>query len=91
MSETPRYRVEFTRSARKAFAGLPVSVQQRLDPHILALAKNPRPSGVAKLAGEEDAWRIRVGDYRIVYEIHDDVLLVLVVRVGHRREIYRKR
>ena len=43
-----------------------------------------------KLAGEENAWRIRVGDYRIVYEIHADRLLVLVIRIGHRKDVYRK-
>jgi mRNA interferase RelE/StbE len=52
------------------------------------LADNPRPVGCKKLKGMS-AWRIRVGDYRVVYEIHDDVLVVLVVRVAHRREVYK--
>lgn len=54
-----------------------------------ALAIDPRPSGVKKLAGEKSAWRIRVGDYRITCEIFDRVLVVLVVGVGHRGDAYR--
>ena len=55
------------------------------------LADHPRPSQAKKLAGGDGEWRVRTGDYRIVYEIHDDVLLVLVVAVGHRRDIYQRR
>ena len=55
-----------------------------------SLATNPRPHGVVKLSGQ-DAYRLRAGDYRIVYEIHDRILLVVVLDVGHRREVYRKR
>jgi mRNA interferase RelE/StbE len=60
---------------------------------IRALADDPRPPGAALLTGEgaERAWRVRVGDYRILYQIRDDQLLVIVIRVGHRREIYRGR
>ena len=54
-----------------------------------ALAANPRPKGVKKLSGPDDLYRIRVGDYRIVYQIHDDRLIVLVVRIGHRKDVYR--
>lgn len=53
------------------------------------LAENPRPIGSEKLTGSEDLHRIRVGDYRILYQIQDDALLVLVVKIGHRREVYR--
>ena len=53
------------------------------------LANDPRPPGCGKLAGLENLYRIRVGDYRIVYQIRDEVLLVLVVKIGHRREVYR--
>ncbi|MGA2401072.1 MAG: type II toxin-antitoxin system RelE/ParE family toxin [Syntrophobacteraceae bacterium] len=55
---------------------------------VRSLADDPRPAGVRKLTGRE-AWRIRVGDYRIVYEIHDDALVLLVVAIGHRRDVYR--
>ncbi|WP_346426229.1 type II toxin-antitoxin system RelE/ParE family toxin [Actinobaculum sp. 313] len=55
------------------------------------LAQEPRPSGAKKLVGGRGEWRVRTGDYRIVYEVHDGVLLVLVLAVGHRREVYRRR
>jgi len=83
------YRIHFAGRAERAFRKLSPDVQRRLDPAILALADNPRPPGCLKLSGADSLWRIRVGDYRIVYQIQDEVLLVLVVNVGHRREIYR--
>ena len=60
---------------------------RRIADAMTRLADQPRPPGCKKLTGI-DAWRIRVGDFRVVYEIHDDRLLVLVVRIGHRREVY---
>ena len=60
-----------------------------LDAAILALAENPRPSGCVKLSGLENLWRVRVGDYRILYSIEDQQLIVLIVSVAHRREVYR--
>ncbi len=63
--------------------------RQRLVEAIGALADNPRPQGVEKLSGMKDRFRIRVGDYRVVYAIEDRVLTVFVVKVGHRREVYR--
>jgi mRNA interferase RelE/StbE len=54
-----------------------------------ALAENPRPPGCKKLRGGENLWRIRVGDFRVIYEIHDDVLVIVVVSVGNRRDVYR--
>jgi mRNA interferase RelE/StbE len=62
---------------------------RRVDERILALAEEPRPPRAVKLQGAEGYFRIRVGDYRVVYAIEDDVLIVLVVRIGHRREVYR--
>ena len=53
------------------------------------LAENPRPQGCKKLKGDDNLWRVRAGDYRIVFSIHDDLLLVLVIRIAHRREVYR--
>lgn len=82
------YRVEISRRAAKAVSGVDKAARRRILAAIEALAGNPRPAGCKKLAGQE-SWRIRVGDYRIVYEIHDRVLLILVVDIGHRREIYR--
>lgn len=84
------YRIEFSRYAQKQFRKLPPQIQQRLEPQIDALTEKPRPSGAKKLEGEDNQYRIRVGDYRIVYKIHDAVLLVILLRIGHRREVYRK-
>ena len=83
------YRVEFSKHAARAFRNLSPDIQRRLDPAILALAENPRPPGCVKLSAEESLWRIRVGDYRLIYQIRDQALVILVVNVGHRREICR--
>jgi mRNA interferase RelE/StbE len=83
------YRIEFVKQAAKQFKALPTQEQQRLQYKIDALEIEPRPSGVVKLAGEEDLYRIRVGDYRIIYRIQDNQFLILVVKIGHRREVYR--
>jgi mRNA interferase RelE/StbE len=84
------YKVIFKPSAEHDFSHLPGNIQRQVNARILALADNPRPHGVEKLKGQpEPLYRIRSGDYRIVYAIHDQVLLILVVRVQHRREVYR--
>ncbi|HWL88900.1 MAG TPA: type II toxin-antitoxin system RelE/ParE family toxin [Polyangiaceae bacterium] len=83
------YSIDFTPSAAKELAKLPKAERRRIATKIDALANEPRPPGVEKLAGE-DAWRVRVGDYRIVYEVQDRVLVILVLAVGHRREIYKR-
>ena len=84
-----RYTVLFKPSARKALLKLPKTMQMRVVEATDALADQPRPHGVTKLQGDENLWRIRVGAYRIVYEIHDDRLIVLILRVGDRKDIYR--
>lgn len=89
MARAP-YRIEFTSLAWRDFFKLEQEVQNRLRSKIDALAREPRPSGIQKLEGRESRYRLRVGDYRVIYEIHDEVLLVLIVRIGHRREIYRQ-
>jgi mRNA interferase RelE/StbE len=66
-------------------------VQLRLSPRIGALASNPHPPASTRLAGDEDLYRLRVGDYRVLYEVRARVLLVLVVKIGHRSEVYRRR
>ena len=82
------YRVEISRRAAKFVTALQKPVRRKILAAVEALGENPRPPGCRKLAGQ-DAWRIRVGDYRVVYEIGDRVLLVYVIDIGHRREIYR--
>lgn len=84
-----RYRVEIARRAVKSIAALPRKEQQRIRAAIDLLADNPRPPGCVAMAGEAHAYRVRTGDYRIVYEVFDDRLLVQVVRARHRRDIYR--
>lgn len=84
-----RYRVEVARRAVKAVAALPRPEQRRVQAAIDLLAETPRPPGCVAMAGELSTYRVRVGSYRIVYEVHDQVLLIQVVRVGHRREVYR--
>lgn len=83
------YRIEFTPSAARAFKKLPAAVQGRITPKIDELAANPRPHGVEKLAGHDNRYRIRVGEYRIIYVIGDGARLVTVAVIGHRRDVYR--
>lgn len=83
------YQVEFSKLAAKQFEALPQQIQQRLLLRIDTLAKEPRPPGVKKLKGAENQYRIRVGDYRIIYEIQDRALLIVVLKVGHRGDVYR--
>lgn len=84
-----RYRVQIARRAIKVIDALPRKEQQRVRAAIDLLGETPRPPGCVALTGEASTYRVRVAAYRIVYEVHDAVLLVQVVRVGHRREIYR--
>ncbi len=83
------YQVEFSRGARKQFRKLSLNIKRRIQSKINELAIEPRPNRVKKLQGEDNLYRIRVGDYRIVYEIKDDVLLIIVIRVKHRSEVYQ--
>ena len=83
-----RYRVILPKSVRKELDRLPEDIANRILARLAGLETNPRPADVKKLKGR-DAWRIRVGDYRVIYEIHDRVLQVIVITVGHRREVYR--
>ena len=85
------YRIEVAPAAVRQLRKLDRGAQRRVQAAIELLAGEPRPSGARKLVGGDGEWRIRAGDYRIVYEIHDNVLLVLVVAVGHRRDIYERR
>jgi mRNA interferase RelE/StbE len=82
------YQVILPKSAQKELDRLPAKISERILDALEPLKTQPRPPGCKKLHGE-NAWRIRVGDYRVIYEIHDKVLRVLVVTIGHRREVYR--
>lgn len=83
------YHIEIEPPARKAMRKLDPGVLRRVDEAIRALAGDPRPFGYAKMEGQEDLFRIRVGDWRVIYAIQDRKLIVLVVRVGHRSQVYR--
>lgn len=83
------YRVRISPDADKQLAKFDNSVRVRVAQKIDALAENPRSPGCKKLRGDDNLWRARVGDYRIVFSIHDDLLLIVVIRIAHRREVYR--
>lgn len=83
------YYILLERSAEKDPSRLSSEIHDRVIVAIQALANNPRPSGCRKLTGSKNDWRIRVGDYRVVYEIADEIRVVRVNRVRHRREVYR--
>jgi mRNA interferase RelE/StbE len=85
------HRVALIPRAERELAALPKEAQTRIDVRILALSQDPRPPGVKKLQGEEGFCRVRVGDYRVVYSVEDKDLLVLVVRIAPRGEVYRRR
>lgn len=84
------YRVEFTAAAARQVKKLPRQVRDRVLNAISDLAREPRPHGAKKLVGEQTAWRIRIGDYRVIYDVFDTELTVSVVRTAHRREIYNR-
>lgn len=85
----PSYRVVFTSSAERELKKLPPRVIVRILSRIQNLALNPRPAGCKKLQGGDREWRIRVGDYRVVYTIDDPKLLVEITRIRHRRDVYQ--
>lgn len=84
------YHIEFTSAAARHIKKLHRPVRDKILDAIVQLANEPRPHGSRKLVGEEIAWRIRVGDYRVIYEILDETLTITVVRAAHRREVYER-
>jgi mRNA interferase RelE/StbE len=83
------YSIQFTARALRDLVALDRPVQQRLRHHIDRLAQNPFPARAKKLHGEEPYYRIRVGDYRVIYQVEARQLRVVVVKIGHRRDVYR--
>ena len=83
------YEVKFSKGAKKQLRKLPLDIQERIQTKINDLAIEPRPNGVKKLQGDDNSYRVRVGDYRVIYELDDDVLIVTVIKIGHRSEIYK--
>ena len=84
-----KYTVRMDPRTRKTLDGLPGDMHGRVMRKLDALEENPRPFGVDKLAGPEALYHVRVGEWRIVYAIRDRELVVIVIRIGHRREVYR--
>ncbi len=84
------YRIVLKPSVEKALSSLPRRILKRIDARLLSLAEDPYPAVAKLLRGEEGIRRIRVGDYRVLYRVENDRLVVLVLRVGHRREVYRR-
>lgn len=84
------YRVEITAKAKDSLSKLPKNIQTKLADQITSLADDPRPAGARKIKGQNDCYRIRQGDYRIVYAVLDDRLFVIIVRAGHRKEVYER-
>lgn len=87
-SDLIKYEVEFKSAAEKNLAKLPKKIQKRIQGVITVLETNPLPPKAEKMKGR-DAYRIRVSDYRIIYSIEKNKLLIVVVSIGHRREVYR--
>lgn len=83
------YRIEYAKGVEKDFRNIPIKTANRIAKAIDKLGLEPRPPGSVKLVGFDSEYRIRVGDYRVIYQIHDSVLIVLVIEVGHRKDIYR--
>lgn len=84
------YIISIKPSALKELSKLPKAMVKKTEKAIDALAEEPRPVGVKKLKGaDEDLYRIRVGDYRIIYSIEDEIKIIDIIRIGHRKEIYR--
>lgn len=86
------YRVEFVKSAQKEFEQLPKKIRSKTAEALSLLAQNPYSEllNVKKLKGAEDVYRFRIGDYRVLYEIRNKRLLVIVIKIGHRGDVYRR-
>jgi mRNA interferase RelE/StbE len=83
------YQVEITPAAQRTIKKLSKNVQRKIIETIEKLANEPRPVGVVKLSATENLYRVRTGDYRIIYEIQDKILLIVITKVGHRRDVYK--
>lgn len=85
-----RYTALFTAAARKQLAQLDRAVQRRILAAVSLLARKPRPPAARRLVAPTELWRVRIGDYRVIYTIADGELLIVIVRVGHRGGVYRR-
>ncbi len=83
------YEIEITRSAERQLKRLPPDDQQRILAAILPLSDNPFPRGSRKLSGYDDVLRIRVGTYRVLYSVSERKLIIIILKIGHRKNVYR--
>ena len=83
------YRIEFVRSAAKAYARLDPTLRRRVDQELSRLSDTPRHPGVIRMQSEDEIYRVRIGDLRLLFSVEDQILLVLIVKIGHRGSVYR--
>ncbi|NJN45124.1 MAG: type II toxin-antitoxin system RelE/ParE family toxin [Anaerolineae bacterium] len=83
------YQIEWKHSAQKELRKLPAEMIQKIIEAVDALRENPFPPGCRKLAGSEQTWRIRIGNYRVIYNVFSNILVIEIVRVAHRKDAYR--
>jgi mRNA interferase RelE/StbE len=83
-------KIEVAPAVERQLKKLPFAIQKRMILRLEKLKANPRPAGVKKLESGQNLYRINAGDYQIIYQVQDKILLILVVKIGHRREVYRK-
>ena len=84
-----RYKIEISRTAEKQLKKLPRDDQRRIARAMVELGDNPRPPGSRKLTGYDDVYRVRVGMYRVIYSVSGRKLIVIILKIGHRRDVYR--
>ena len=89
MSDIANFNIQFKSSAAKEFRNLPQEIKNRVISKIDSLPSNPLPKEVKKLKGKNDFYRLRVGVYRIVYEIHQNEMIIIITRIRHRRDVYK--
>jgi mRNA interferase RelE/StbE len=83
------YKIAFSKSANKELSRLPKNIYLKVEVSIDGLIENPRPSGCKKLVGSKNTYRIRVADYRIIYDVYDDIIEILIIKIGHRKDVYK--
>lgn len=83
------FRIDYKKAARKELKKLDQSARERIGAAIDALGLEPHPPGSRKTVGSEALFRIRVGDYRVIYEVQNEILTIFIIRIGHRKDIYR--
>jgi mRNA interferase RelE/StbE len=84
------FRIEFTKTSAKALKAIPKTAQKRIAKRIENLAEGPPEPTKTKMKGDNPFHRVRVGDYRIIYEIQNEILLIIILKIGHRKEVYRR-